>query len=234
MMPVELYLEVRAVEGRLYEDDVVARLPDVPAGHPLADEWRARAASCARLTRYLEGKQPLPAILEVGCGNGWLSARLARIPGSRVIGLDLPTTELAQAVRLFSDGGVSFLAGDVFAAPFIRPTFDAILLASAIQYFPDLPALLRALRPLLLPGGEIHILDSPLYAAHELDAARRRTRAYYEALGFPQMAQHYYHHPVSALDGFNPRWLYNPQGLARRVGRMFGQPESPFPWICVR
>ncbi len=43
MIPIDLYLRVREKEGRLYSDQIVARLPDIPADHPLVDEWRARA-----------------------------------------------------------------------------------------------------------------------------------------------------------------------------------------------
>lgn len=229
----DLYLRVREKEGRLYSDDMVAQLPDVPGGHPLAKEWYARADSSARLVRYLV-KLPRPLnVLELGCGNGWLSGKLARIPGAQVWGVDMMSRELIQAARLFANPRLNFLAADIFHAPFLHRTFEVIVLASVIQYFPDLPALLRTLQTLLKSHGEIHILDSPLYQPGELPAAKERSRAYYSALGFPEMAEHYFHHPVTALDQHSPRWLYRPENFRARLANRFGKAVSPFPWIVL-
>ena len=48
-----IYLSLRDEEGRVYSDDVVRSLPDVPANHPLQKEWRMRKATLLRLMRYL-------------------------------------------------------------------------------------------------------------------------------------------------------------------------------------
>ena len=231
---VDLYLSVREKEGRLYPDDLAARLPHLPPNHPLADEWRARAASSDRLRRYLTRSSRPLAILELGCGNGWLSHQLARIPSAWVCGLDRNPLELAQAARLFTGPNLTFLETDISNLPFSRRSFDVILLASVIQYIPDLPALILDLQPVLKPGGEIHLLDSPLYEPGELLSARQRTRSYYDSLGFSEMAGHYFHHPVSSLDPFSPHWLYRPDSLMARLAHRFGQAVSPFPWICLR
>jgi len=234
MNQVELYLRVRLKEGRLYPDEVAERLPKVPEDHPLAQEWRARSASCKRLVRYLaQLKQPL-AILDLGCGNGWLSSQLANLPGARVYGIDRNTFELAQAVRLFARSNLVFLDTDIFCAPFMLHSFDVIVLASVIQYFSDLPALVRALQRLIKQGGEIHLLDSPLYEPVQLQSARQRTRMYYDSLGFPEMAEHYYHHTFNELDEFSPHWLYQPNNLNARLRRFMGRAISPFPWISLR
>lgn len=233
MNPVDLYLRVRQREGRLYPDEIVIRLPEVPRTHPLWEEWQLRATSCRRLIRYLARRgQPLD-ILDVGCGNGWLTHKLAEIPQCRVWGLERGGSELEQAARLFRNPRLGFLCTDIFYAPFTPWSFDVIILASVIQYFPDLPGLIRILHALLRPGGEIHILDSPLYPESEIPAAQQRTRAHYTSLGLPEMAEYYYHHPISVLADFSPRWLYRPQGLRPRLMRLLGQWVSPFPWIVL-
>lgn len=234
MNQVELYLKVRLKEGRLYPDEVAERLPMLPDDHPLAQEWRVRSASCKRLVHYLARlEQPL-TILDLGCGNGWLSSQLAYLPGTRVFGIDRNTFELAQAVRLFSRSNLIFLDADIFNAPFMRQFFDVIVIASVIQYFPDLLTLLRALQQLIKPGGEIHLLDSPLYKPEQLQSARQRTRLYYDSLGFPEMAEHYYHHTFNELDEFSPHWLYQSNDLEARLARFVGRAVSPFPWVCLR
>ncbi|MGH2467925.1 MAG: hypothetical protein ACRDGL_09395, partial [Candidatus Limnocylindrales bacterium] len=57
---VATYLRVRGLEGRLYPDEAVRRLPQAPRTDPLAREWRQRADSAQRLVAYLGGL-PRPA-----------------------------------------------------------------------------------------------------------------------------------------------------------------------------
>ena len=233
-MNVDLYLRVREKEGRLYPDDVVAHLPSISNGHPIANEWRARSASASRLTRYLSARPNPLSILDLGCGNGWLS-NLLHTSGHCVIGIDQNRYELKQAARVFPQNSrLFFLDADIFSAPFISACFDVIVLASVIQYFQDLPALLSELTKYLKPHGEIHIIDSPLYTDAELEEAVRRSGQYYSSIGFPEMAKRYFHHRVSDLKAFDAKRLYHPHPLLLRLKHWLGQTDSPFPWYVIR
>jgi len=230
----DAYLRVRGHERRLYPDSIVIGLPTVPAGDPLRGEWRCRADSSARLVGYLQGRRS-PVVLEVGCGNGWLANLLAGIRGSRVVGLDVNDVELAQAARVFHAPNLRFVRGDVLDMPPPPDRPDIIVLASVIQYLPDLASLVAGLRPWLAPGGEIHLLDSPLYRPDQLDAARDRTRRHYRSVGVPEMADAYHHHSWRALDDSGFDILYRPDGLRTRVERrLLRRPRSPFPWVRIR
>jgi SAM-dependent methyltransferase len=234
MHPADLYLRVREKEGRLYPDDIASRLPEIPPYHPLRDEWLARASSLEQLLIYLR-RLPRPArVLELGCGNGWLSHQISALPELQVWGLDRHSPELTQAARLFASRHLAFLAADIFRPPFNTATFDLIVVASAIQYFPDLPTLIQSLRALQTSRGELHLLDSPLYRAEEVPSARERTRAHYTALGYPEMADHYFHHTADELEQFSPRWLYRPDSVQARLSRLVGRRNSPFPWLLIR
>lgn len=227
-MDADLYLRVRAKEGRLHPDDLVMRLPHVPETHPHALEWRLRAASASALSRHLSRHSRPLAILDLGCGNGWLAARLNQA-GHTLLGLDLNRFELAQAARVFTPSvTLAFLEANIFSAPFPPAGFDVIVLASVIQYFASLPRLLQHLRTYLKPQGEIHLIDSPLYEEAELPAAAERSRAYYAGLGFPEMSASYHHHRLSDLAPFAPRFLYRPR---RWWVRWFQRP--PFPWVVI-
>ncbi len=233
-MENDIYLRVREKEGRLYSDDVVAHLPLIPNGHPLVDEWQARSASASRLTRYLSPRPKPLRILDLGCGNGWLSNMLSTF-GHRVIGMDQNDYELKQAARVFSpDSRLLFLRGDIFSAPFLFLQFDVIVLASAIQYFRDISALLSVLSNYLKPQGEIHIIDSPLYSDAELENAVRRSQQYYSSLGFPEMSEHYFHHRLSDLDVYHPEILYRSYSFKHFVNRWLGRVDSPFSWIMIK
>jgi len=226
------YLSVRRKEGRVYSDEIVSQLPNVPDDHPLQEEWRARAASSHRLARYLAGLGRPLRMLDLGCGNGWLASRLAEAADLSVVGLDRNHVELDQARRVFSHRSeLSWVGADIFRAPFPAQSFDIILIACAIQYFADIALLIRTLRPLLATRGEIHIVDSPFYLPQQLPAARQRSRSYYTNLGFPEMATHYHHHPSTVLDAYRPVYLYTPDKTSRHAE---SRPDSPFSWICIR
>jgi SAM-dependent methyltransferase len=230
------YLRARQLEGRLYPDSIVAGLPDIPANHPLAAEWRLRADSATRLTKYL-ARLPAPIrVIEVGSGNGWLSNQIARVPGAEVAGLEGNVPELEQARRVFGAvPNLHFVLGDATTAecPFADPS--VIVLASVIQYVPDLPSLIERLLGWLRPGGELHILDSPLYSPANVATAEARSRDYYQRLGVPEMAALYHHHTRQELDRFSPEILYRPDALGDRLNaRLFGRPRSPFPWLRIR
>ena len=228
----ELYLAVRAKEQRIYTDEVVARLPDVPAEHPHRVEWSVRRASANRLVAYFGGRPEPLRILDLGCGNGWLSAALARLPGARVYGVDTNLLELTQAARVFkAQDQAAFLAADVFQPPFREGGFDAIVLASSVQYFDDVRALLLALRPLLSPDGEVHIIDSHFYEENEVEDARNRSEAYYRGLGYSEMAACYHHHRWSELDGYTVGILHDPSAPKAKLFRKLGKADSPFPWL---
>ena len=233
-MHPELYLRLREREGRLYSDDIVASLPRIPAGDRFAAEWRGRAKSASRLNRYLSARPEPLSILELGCGNGWLSNLLSKA-GHTVLGMDQNRHELKQAARVFCGSShLSFLEADIFSSPFISARFDVIVLASVLQYFQDAPGLISVLRNYLSRAGEIHILDTPLYMDHELDAAILRTEQYYSSQGFPEMTSHYFHHRASDLQVLHPRILYQPRSRTLRLKRLLGQDDSPFPWLMIK
>lgn len=227
----DLYFNLRQKEGRIYSDEEVAALPAIAITHPHFKEWKIRERSAYKLVHYLAGKRSPLKILEVGCGNGWLSYRLSFIPGSKVTGLDINAAELRQAQRVFNTvPGLQFLYAGIDAGILKEVRFDTIILAACIQYFPFLPLLLGDLFRLLNPGGEIHLLDSPFYKATEVMAARERSANYYRDMGFPGMASHYFHHEETVLNGFDCQVLYRPSAFHS----LFLNSKNPFPWFCIQ
>ena len=92
-----VYIALRDLEKRLYTDDEVLQLPHVSAGHIYKKEWDVRADSCRKLVQHLSATNIPLNILEVGCGNGWLSNQLSKINGAKVLGADINLVELNQA-----------------------------------------------------------------------------------------------------------------------------------------
>src|SRR4051794_32682807 len=103
----ELYFTLRSREKRIYTDEEVSLLPFTNKTHRYHREWRLRNFSSQRLLRFLKKKKKPMDVLEIGCGNGWLSAQMAKLLGTSVTGWDVHQPELDQAKRVF--GSVSNL-----------------------------------------------------------------------------------------------------------------------------
>lgn len=225
------YIALRQKEQRLYSDEELLTLPLIAKEHPHYSEWQIRKRSCNRLIHYLQKKPALLKILEIGCGNGWMAHQLALVPGSHVIATDINFTEVQQGARVFSHiANLQFIYCDIYSEILSQMQFDCIVFAACIQYFPSLPEVIRLSLDRLRPAGEVHILDSPFYKPAAIDAARRRTKEYYENMGFPEMAAHYHHHALTELDEFHYELLYQPSSMQHYLL----QNKNPFPWISIR
>jgi ubiquinone/menaquinone biosynthesis C-methylase UbiE len=225
------YICIRDKEKRLYTDNGVLGLPEIDENHPHYAEWLVRARTCKRLVDYLSSKKKPLHILEVGCGNGWLSAQLSKISNTEVYGVDINFTELEQAARVFENrGNVHFIYADMCAGELLPMKFDVIVFAASMQYFKSLKAVVEVAMQHLNDNGEIHIIDTILYNAHETGEAKKRTQDYYASLGYPEMADHYFHHSKKELKAFHYKLMYNPDKLMNQLFR----PDDIFPWICIK
>lgn len=224
----ENYLNIRNREGRIYTDEIVARLPMIDRRDSHFDEWKLRQQSTRRLIRYIEKKEKPLKILDIGCGNGWLSYRISLLPGTSVTAIDINCGELNQARRIFGKPNLHFLHADIKSSEIQPVRFDLILFAASIQYFNPLQAVISDALKLLKPDGEIHIVDSHFYQRGELDAAKKRTADYYQTAGVPEMTKRYFHHDINGLKQFNNKVLHKPSGFKR-----FFQKQNPFTWFCI-
>lgn len=227
-----VYIRLREAEHRLYSDEEVLNLPDISPLHPHYKEWVIRKKSTEKLIRYLNRKKMPLNILEIGCGNGWLSRQLSDIPESHVIGIETNITELRQAVRIFSQmPNLNFIRGDFNKMDFHGDLFDIVVMAASVQYFSSVQNTLKhVLRYYLKPGGEIHIIDSPFYQAAEVAAAMERTAIYYTQLGFPEMIPFYFHHSLFELISFKCHFMQN---ITIRQSPLIKNTYS-FYWIRVK
>lgn len=228
------YLMLREKEKRIYTDEEVLKLPEIEAAHPHRGEWHLRKNSMQRLLKYVKRKD-FHKILDIGCGNGWMSKHLADTQ-AHVIAVDVNEFELKQGARVYSDKkNLRFVYADILRNPFDKKSsFDLIVLSSSIQYFPDLKLLIEKLNGLLTDNGEIHIIDSTIYNDHDAPLARQRSADYYNSLGYPGMANHYFHHSWSNLAPFNYLTLNNPKDFFSRLKRFMKRSTSPFTWVVVR
>jgi SAM-dependent methyltransferase len=103
-------------------------------------------------------------VLEVGCGPGHLSTRLAR-HGHDVTGLDLDPAMIDRArTNAHRAGGgeerrPSFVVGDVAALPFPDRSFDVVVSTLSMHHWADPTAGLAEIRRVLRPGAPALIWD---------------------------------------------------------------------------
>jgi ubiquinone/menaquinone biosynthesis C-methylase UbiE len=232
----EVYLELRRMEGRVYSDKVVKNLPVFDKGSPLSNEWSIRSASYAKLQDHLQRARSPETILELGSGNGWFAHRIAESFDAEVCAMDVNLTELQQGARVFANHkNLYFVYGDIFTVDFQKLTFDVIIAAASIQYFQNLRSLIVRLQKLLSADGRIYILDTPFYKANELQDARQRSQKYFDRMGSPAMASHYFHHSFDDLNGFEYTILHNPHSISSLIRRkVFKFVEPVFPIVVVK
>jgi ubiquinone/menaquinone biosynthesis C-methylase UbiE len=227
----KLYFRMRQKEGRIYTDADVATLPFIYTSHPHFNEWVIRKHSQKALLSYIKHKNTFANILEVGCGNGWLSSRIAKAIDAEINGLDINTHELEQARRVFKNvPNLNFINGSLQSESLQDEKFDMIIFAASIQYFSSLKQIVQIALEHLTLQGEVHIMDSPFYKQHEITGARQRTNAYYEGLGFASMAAYYYHHSLAELANFQYKILHHPNSWKNKLSIK----KNPFYWIAIK
>jgi 2-polyprenyl-3-methyl-5-hydroxy-6-metoxy-1,4-benzoquinol methylase len=226
----DLYLALRQKEGRYYTDEQLSQLPEIEEIHPYFREWQMRGRSSRRLIDHLQKKNKPLSILEIGCGNGWLSAKLAEIDGALVTGLDTNKPEIEQARRVFENSSARFMYSafntDIFGK-YVK--FDVIVFAASFQYFASVKAIIDDAKQLLNRGGEIHIIDTHFYDSVQAKLSANRSKNYYTNMGVAEMAEHYFHHNLTDLDGLNYKIMFNPYGLFNRIVK-----KDAFYWIMIK
>ena len=96
-------------------------------------------------------------VLDVGCGTGLLTARLARErPGTAVTGLDFSFGMLEQAASART-APATWVQGDAMRLPFSSGTFGAITCTESFHWYPDQAAALHEFRRVLTPGGRLFV-----------------------------------------------------------------------------
>ncbi len=121
-----------------------------------APHYRERALAQQAMGETLLDRLPARAdrVLDLGCGPGAMTADLARRYGDacRVTGLDLAPGMLEEARRRHPMG-IRWLVGDANALPLATASHDLVVSNLAIQWCPDLDAVMAELYRVLRPGG---------------------------------------------------------------------------------
>ncbi len=167
------YARLRRTEGRGAGGEAeLLELPYLTAG-PLASQWAVRARTFDALKARVVG--PLVqerarglSVLDLGAGNGWLCARLAR-DGHRCVALDLRVDDVdglaaGAAFRRHLPRMFGRVCASFDGLPFSDALFDLIVFNAALHLAEDLESALAEAARTMAAGGRVAILDSPFYA----------------------------------------------------------------------
>lgn len=100
---------------------------------------------------------PGSRVLDVGCGDGLLSARLADA-GCHVVALDADAGVLARARKRWTGRSLTWIHGDLMTYPLAADGFDAVLSNATLHHLSDTAAALARMADLVRPGGVLGVV----------------------------------------------------------------------------
>jgi ubiquinone/menaquinone biosynthesis C-methylase UbiE len=142
--------------------------PDLDAGQWF--QWRSVPLielSALDTYQFVQGMLPHPGqtIVEVGCGNGYLSLELAR-DGHEVIGIDLSPDSIEVAERSSAAyphppgfGSLRYVCTDVNTWQTPETHFDCVIFNRTLHHLSALPQTMAKVKRLLKQGGRIICQD---------------------------------------------------------------------------
>jgi ubiquinone/menaquinone biosynthesis C-methylase UbiE len=186
-----------------------------PQAKQMADESMVRTLTAqaeaiwpqeqAIVQRCFDSANGPTAILDVGCGTGEITSRLAAMfPRATAIGVDIIDAHLALARDRYAALGerVQFQHGDAFELPFAAGSFDLVVCRHVLQAVPEPERVLAELVRVTAPGGRLHVIAEDYDMIHaaptRIDVSplwRDAPRAFGKATGTDlQIGTSIYHH----------------------------------------
>jgi SAM-dependent methyltransferase len=130
---------------------------------------------------------PGSRVLEAGCGVGSQTVTLARnSPGARITSIDVSASSIEEARARVSSAGldnVRFRQADIFDLPFETASFDHVFVCFVLEHLRKPLDALETLRPLLIPGGTVTVIEGDHGSAYfhpDSDAANRAIQSQVE------------------------------------------------------
>ncbi len=160
-----------------YDDELWELVPPDPGPPP------------AHLVEFVRGLGRTARTLDLGCGDGRLTAEL---DAAELTAADVSSVALERARTRLAGARVVELEPDALL-PFVDGSFDLVLAAETIEHVRDVQLLLSEIRRVLAPGGEL-ALTTPAtlalvrpedpFSPHLRRFTRRSLRRTLDELGF--------------------------------------------------
>src|SRR6266700_683321 len=124
------------------------------------DEMESHHSDITEQTIALMDLKPADRVLDLGCGTGWASRRLARVvTAGEVVGLDVADVMLRRAEQASAGmNNLRFVWGSAEKIPAADNAFSKILSVESFYYYADQGKALDELLRVTAPGGKLFIL----------------------------------------------------------------------------
>lgn len=124
------------------------------------DEMEGHHSDITNQTFDLMDLRPGDRVLDLGCGTGWASRRMARVvTEGEIVGLDVADEMLRRAERASADlNNVRYVWGSAEKIPAPDNHFTKVLSVESFYYYADQGKALDELRRVIAPGGMLFIL----------------------------------------------------------------------------
>ncbi len=135
--------------------------------------------------RFTPGGLSGKRVLDHGCGDGVLTAMLAR-KGARATGLDTSRLALGFARERTASLGIHYQCGSAYQLPYADETFDTVLSTQVIEHLDTPEAMLAEIRRVLKIGGcaivttRIKLSETPTDPTHITEWFENEYRALIE------------------------------------------------------
>jgi trans-aconitate 2-methyltransferase len=200
----------------------------VPANHPPSVKWNAADYAENSAAQHLWARELITKlqlrgderVLDVGCGDGKVTAEIARaLPQGSVTGIDASPEMITFARKTFSPAAglnLDFQVMDARRIQFGRE-FDLVFSSSVLHWVDDHPAFLRGAASVLKPGGRLHVSCGGKGNAQDVFLALRpEMRRLCWASYFRRMAKPYFFYAPEDYRKWLPKSGFAPRhiGLA--------------------
>jgi SAM-dependent methyltransferase len=170
---------------------------------------------------------PADSVLDIGCGAGWLSRRLAKlVPEGRVVGMDISDEMIRRARRASVDfHNLMFVTGEVAHIPWQPNFFSHAISVESSYYWPEPAAGIKDFFRVLREGGSAWILinyyrDNPhshqwgklLTVPTHLLSAEEWAGLFHDA-GFRDVAHEKIPDPSPSPETYTGRWFRDAEQL---------------------
>jgi glycosyltransferase involved in cell wall biosynthesis len=155
------------------------------------------------------------SILDVGCGEGIVTERLAAVSGSATVGVDLGTEALQKEWQRREGGRLSFCPGSAYDLPFEDGSFDLVCALEVLEHLERPREALAELARVSSGSVLVSVPREPLWQVSHLLALKDL-----RSLG--------------NTPGHVNHWS---SGQFRQLVRGYGEVvsfERPFPWLIMR
>ncbi len=171
--------------------------------------------------------KPNDRVLDLGCGSGWLSRRIARrVPEGRVVGVDIAKEMLHRACAASSGyANLTFNEGTADRIPCDDRSFDKIISVESAYYWPDPAASVREMFRVLDAGGSAWILINfylenphshqwgPLLGVPTRLLSTEQWMRFYREAGFVDVRHRQIPDPTPVPDQYSGRWFQDAEQM---------------------